>query len=447
MTEKIELFSHACRFSPIWMMIDALCIVHFLVAWFKTWKKTGWKLDFWFFALGFSFFLPVLCMYPFNGSVFNVISCGQNFFSLDDFIEKAFSISLLGYACIWVGRHLYDFFKWESPFDFMIFLFRPVISIIEKNVKSRKVVLSLFFVTVCISAMVIGIEIYEGCLFFPRTFFLKNDLARPIFNFCISIVPLTITFLGLRYIQFNETVSKYLLILLISLTIFFGLRSLTIGSIITVLIYRIFASGGKISLFKFSVFGLGLAFLSVYMDCLRHGNFDFLSSLTRFLASIFYGNNLSDTRDFAWILAYWDGDYVFGKTYLAGLLSFFPRVISSFRQEWAISIYTNSIVNFDPSTHAGLRPGLFGEAFLNFGYLGVASLGTIAGYMLRHADVKLKEAVSQQKDIIKGYSHTLVYAFVSSFFITSGFWGFYTFIFLNLLLHLVYKIKWRSNPV
>jgi hypothetical protein len=441
MTEKIELFSQAWRFSPGWMMIDILCIVHFFTAWIMTWKKTGWKLDFWFFALSFSFLLPVLFMYPFNASIFNTISCGYNYSLLESNVDRAFAITLLGYASIWLGRFFYNVFKWESPFHYAIFLFNPMISIIEKNVKSKRVVLCLVFLTAVISAVIIGIEIYEDCLFYPRAYFLKNSLLRPIFNLSISILPFTITFLGLRYIQFNERVSKYLIVTLIALTLFFGLRSLTIGSIITVLVYRIFAKGGKISLLKLSLSALGLAFLSIFMDCLRQGQYDLLSSFAKFLVSIFYGNNLSDTRDFAWILAYWNGDYVYGKTYLAGLLSFFPRVISPFRQEWAISVYTNSLVNFDSEMHAGLRPGLFGEAFLNFSYIGVVLLGTSAGYMLRHADVKLKEAVSKQKDIIKGYSHTLAYAFISSFFITSGLWGFYVFLLLNLVLHLVYKFQ------
>lgn len=441
--EKVELFAGAWRFSAFWMAIDILCLLHFLIAWIINLKKTGWKIDFWFFTLGLSFLIPVLFMYPFNASLYNMLACGSSYRLLEPEIDRAFAITLLGYCCLWLGRFLYRLFRWQTPFYVFVLLFRPYRRIVESNVKSKKVVLCLFFLTLAVSGVIFSIQINEGFFFNPRAFFLKNDVLRPIFNLGVSMLPFTITFLALRAIQYKENLSKALLVFLILLTVLFGLRSLTIGSIITVLIYRIFASSGKVSFFKLGCYGVSLALLAVYLDALRYGEFDFLSAASKLLISVFYGNNLSDTRDFAWILAYWDGEYVYGKTYLAGLISFFPRFISSFRQEWSFAIYTNALVDFDPTVHAGLRPGMFGEAFFNFSYAGVIVLGLAAGYLLRHVDIKLKEAVALRKDLIHGYSHTVIYAFISSFFITAGLWGFYTFVFLNLLLYPLSKLRLR----
>ena len=125
------------------------------------------------------------------------------------------------------------------------------------------------------------------------------------------------------------------------------------------------------------------------MAGLRHGKVLPLLAFAELGNELFYGNHLSDTRDFAWVLAFWDGDYVLGKTYLAGLFSFIPRFLSEFRQEWALSLYTNRLVGFDPSLHAGLRPGLFGEVYFNFSLIGVFCLGLILGYFLRYADSEL----------------------------------------------------------
>ncbi len=165
------------------------------------------------------------------------------------------------------------------------------------------------------------------------------------------------------------------------------------------------------------------------------------------LSTLFYGNHFSDTRDFAWLLAYWDGEYLYGKTYLAGFLSFMPRLFSEFRQEWGWGIFAGRLVGFDPAVHPGLRPGLFGEVFFNFGYLGVLLLGSIAGYALRYADLKMKQAVEQNQGVVRGYTGSLAYAVASSFFMTAGFWSFYFFIFANLLLYCFYRIKFAHYKV
>ena len=107
MLEKFELFYGALRFSPLWLAVDLLLILHFFTAWFFSWRKTGWKLDFWWLTLFFQFFIFILMMYPVNASIFNMASVNGEMGELSHF-DRAFSISVLGYVFLWVGRYLHD---------------------------------------------------------------------------------------------------------------------------------------------------------------------------------------------------------------------------------------------------------------------------------------------------------------------------------------------------
>jgi hypothetical protein len=116
------------------------------------------------------------------------------------------------------------------------------------------------------------------------------------------------------------------------------------------------------------------------------------------------------------------------------MISFIPRSLSSFRENWSISMYTNALTGFSSTTMPGLRPGLFGESYLNFGLPGVILFGWIFGFALRYTDVKIKEYVSHFKDLIKGYSHIIVFQFLSCLAVSASLWAFYIFILVNIAL-------------
>lgn len=441
MFEKVEIFYQALRFSPLWLALDLLCVVHFFLAWFVTYKKEKWKIDLWYFTLTISFFIPVLAMYPFNASIYNFVSCGNTFPMIEAYIDKAFAITLIGYGSLWLGRLTFNSLRWQTPMYAFIVLFRPLNRLVEKNLKDVRALFLLVVLSLLATIFVFAVQIKEDCLFNPRAFFLKNDVLRPCFNFSISLISMAILYLSLRAIQYKSVIVKVVLFLFIGASIFFGLRGLTILSILNACIYAIFYKRGQVSFIKLFLFCTVLLFVALSMDLLRQGSSNIMMTSQKMLVALFYGNQLSDTRDFAWILSHWDESYLWGKSYLAAFISFLPRFLSSFRQDWSISIYTNQLVNFDPSLHAGLRPGLFGEAFLNFSYPGVIALGLIAGYILRYADFKLKEILQTQSDIIKAYTFTLPYLFISSLFLTANLWSFYVFVFVNLIIWFFITLK------
>jgi hypothetical protein len=97
------------------------------------------------------------------------------------------------------------------------------------------------------------------------------------------------------------------------------------------------------------------------------------------LEEAFYGDNLIDTRDAAWVLSQWDFEPLMGTTYLGGLTAMLPSGVFPQKKQWHLGLTGLRIVGWNPDQHFGLRITFFGESFLNFGPAGVVTLGLILG--------------------------------------------------------------------
>lgn len=437
MFEKIELFNRALCFTPIWAIVDLLLVVHFFFSWYRSAKKTKWKIDFWYLTLFFAFFPSLFLLYPFNGSVYNNVATIGLQDRILPYIDMAFCISVLGYLSVWVGRYLLDFTQGSFPLILLFQLTRPIGQVVENNIKSKRAYLFIVFMALFLGFVILAVQFKGSCFFNARGLFLSEPLLRPLFNLTISIFPVAFSFLALRYIQFKEKKCLVIIMILLIFTIFFGVRALGLSGLLFLFTQWIYFREGKCSFIKLMGICFGLSFIAVALGQLREGQFNFIHFFPILLSKIFYGNNFSDTRDFAWILAYWDEEYLYGKSYVAALISFIPRVFSSIREEWGISMYTNDLTGFDSNEMPGLRPGMFGESFFNFSYPGVVIFGLLFGFAARYCDLKIKEHVAKSKDIIKGYSYLVVFSFLCTLSVSAGMWSFYVFLLLNFFVILV----------
>jgi hypothetical protein len=441
MTEKVEFFNRALCFTPGWGLVDMLLIFHFFFSWYRSAKKTKWKIDPWYLTLFIAFFPSLFLLYPFNGSIYNNVATMGFQYRILPYVDLAFFISALGYSSIWIGRYLFDLTRGNFPFIILFRSARPIFQMIETNIKNKNAFLFIVLTAFFLGFIILGIQFKEGCFFNARGLFLKEPLLRPLFNLTISIFPIASSFLALRYVQFKEKKCLIFLFILLLFTLFFGVRALCVSGILFLLMQWIFYREGRCSFFHLAGVCAGLFIVAILLGNFREGNFNLQSAFTSLLFKLFYGNNFSDTRDFAWILAFWDEEYVYGKTYLAALISFIPRAFSSLREEWGISMYTNALTGFDSNVMPGLRPGMFGEAFLNFSYPGVMIFGMLFGFALRYSDFKIKEYVTKSKDIIKGYSYSFVLTFLSHLSVSAGMWSFYVFLLLNFAALLIRSLS------
>ncbi len=438
MLEKIEFFGGAIKFSPLFLSLDILITLHFLYTWL--FSKERWKIDPWNFSIFTLFFVPFMLMYPFSGSVFNyycieVIS--------EKSIDRAFCVYLVGYIGFWGGRLFYDLVKIkcfkEHPKVFF-WLYQKVTT----NIESPSSLIFLCFLSLLSTAFVTIVQIKNGRFFNIRDYFLENNHFRFIYNFSLSLFGMTISYICMNVIQKGSKKLFFLFLFLVLCTVLYGTRGLLLGSIVSYIVSLAYFNLGKCSFLKLFLIATVLFFLAINLDDLRHGYFQPIDALKLFFFKFCYGNNFSDLRDFAWMLSYWDEKLLLGKSYAASLISFIPRSMSEFRNEWGFSYYMTDMVGLDPSSHAGLRPGVFGQVYFNFGFLGVIISSLIGGYALRYFDANLKETIQREKNLIKASVYSIPYMIFSEFVFGWVFWDFYFFIGMTLLLSVVSKIKIKT---
>jgi hypothetical protein len=80
------------------------------------------------------------------------------------------------------------------------------------------------------------------------------------------------------------------------------------------------------------------------------------------------------------------GSYLYGKTFIAGMLGFIPTSIFSFKEENQIGRVTLRLFGLNPETSGGPRIGIIGESYINFGITGVLIIPGILGLFVWFID-------------------------------------------------------------
>jgi oligosaccharide repeat unit polymerase len=91
----------------------------------------------------------------------------------------------------------------------------------------------------------------------------------------------------------------------------------------------------------------------------------------------------TEVNDLAWVLSEWNHHWYLGATWLAGVWPV-PATMSTFKDTYVLSSVTKDVAGIPREAGGGgLRISMFGEAYLNFGYLGVIALGLAFGVLVR----------------------------------------------------------------
>lgn len=430
MDTNISLLYGAVRFDLTGFLLCLSFAALFFWDWYLSYKQTGWKIDFWQFQILLGIFVPVLLMYPVTGSELQSRSVGGAWPDVQQKINLALAITLFGYTSLLAGRILFDRLGPRKSSSLVLKVFGPIETETRRNIKSGAAAIVLVLLVLMTSAFVLYIapEVINLKL---RAYFLENASFRSVYNLLVTVYPLLIFFYWVKNTERIFLRKQLVLLFLILGSVFLGARGPLVSVVLQIFLFSAFKKRGQISFLGATLLVFVLAIVGIAIAALRGGD-SVTQEILLFGANIFYGNNFSELRDFAWVLSSWDGTWFYGKTYLAAFTSFIPRALSEFREEWAIGVVTAKLAGFTPQEHAGLRPGTFGESYLNFGLIGVFVIASVNGFILRYADYQIKRRIEVDHDVVSAYVASVPYLISSSFFLTSGFWGIYVFLVVQL---------------
>lgn len=444
----MEAFEGIVRFNPWLLFLDVSIFIWYVTGWYKQYKRTGAYIDYWRFNMFLVFLLPVIIMYPFSGSSLNIFAVlgADNLYVIQENVDKAYIITLWGFAGVYIGKTTFDRCRFFKGVELIIKPFYSTLGRFFVSVAKSTLLIRLF--TTIYIMVLIGFVYFtatSGLLRNPREFFKLNTQYAPIYTLILSTFEFVFLVLSARVIQFSRRVDIVLFLTLILFGFFLGVRApvilqgLSFGVLYTLYKYKGYVSPIKI-LGVVAVTLIIVMSLSFIRNSSDTDSINFNNAALSFLPEVFYGNTFSDIRDFSWVLGYWDGDLYWGLSYIAAFFSFIPSSIFPIRETYGIGKITVRAAGLDTITHPGLRMGIFGEMYINFGLLGVVIFGFLWGYIQRRLSILTKH-YAFDKNAIKANSVILYSSFVSYLTVSAGFWNFYISTFLLIVLFFVSRIK------
>jgi oligosaccharide repeat unit polymerase len=423
-------------------VLDAIAILLFAIAYYRKCYRQGYRLDFWYMQLFLLCIFPNMLMLPFAKSDLNLLVLGGDLNAVVAVLPTVFLIAMAGYLAMLAGGGL-----WRLQLGVgMRSAASKVLDIIPRSslmlMSSRGVL--VFQSVLCLALQFAILAVYfsqNGLAFDLRSYTFENPTIRPIAliisNYSIIIASHCLA----RYIDKKEKILLACTLLLTFGLVFFGARGNLLSIYLNILICYVVMRRRSISLFRVVCLACVVMAAMFYIGNARGGDYSVSGLLGSLFFLIFYGNNFSDLRDFAWVYSSWNHVFWGGKTYLAALLAFIPRFASEFRDTWGLGVATASTVGFDPQVHPGLRPGAFGEGFFNFGLLGVIAVGLLLGIVLRYVDTQVKQSLAApDPSMMQAFAATMLLGVSGAFAVSAGFSGVY-------VLAGVYLFSWLCIAV
>lgn len=418
-------------------ILDALLIAVFAISYYRKCYRRGYRIDFWYTVLFLICIFPNMLMLPFAKSELNVLVLGSDLNAVIAVLPKVFLITVAGYLAVLAGGALWRLQVGIGLRSATTKVLNVVPHASMMLMSSRSVL--VFQAALCLLFQFMILTLYfshNGLGFDLRSYTFENPTIRPvalvISNYSIIIASHCLA----RYIDRKE---KLLLACTLFLTlglIFFGARSNLLGIYLNILVCYVMFLRRRISLFRVACLVAAVLLLTFYIGSARAGEFSVSGFVGSLFFMLFYGNNFSDLRDFAWVYSAWDHIFWGGKTYVAALLAFIPRFASNFRDTWGLGAATAAAVGFDPELHPGLRPGAFGESFFNFGLPGVIAIGLLLGIILRRVNTDVKHALAfPAPSMMKAFASTMLLGVSGALAVSAGFSSLY-------VLAGVYAFSW-----
>lgn len=298
-----------------------------------------------------------------------------------------------------------------------------------------------------------GFPLFNG----GRGFYYNSGILSYIYQATGTVINILGLYFGLYFINNNKSFLFFVLSAFFSIST--GTRAAffleIIYPIILVVLYKKYKKINFFMILKVVIAAFLLVVFGLFIDFIRNGNNDSVFST---LQSFLYGNTFCDIRDGAYLFYGYENNFdskiLFGKTYLAGLISFIPSYLSKFRLKWSWGRFsTIGLFNGTWENHFGFRGGSSFEAYVNFRMPGVILFSILNGYFLAIMEESFSDNIYNKiKSGNKINVNSVFYAkFISglSGFITisSGATTFYTLIVFVLIVYTLHNILPTKNII
>lgn len=364
-----------------------------------------------------------MLMLPFSRSELNAGILFQDFGAVVTALPDVFLITLLGYFAMLAGGSLWRLRAGVGTRKAAIRFLEIVPRCSKMLMSSRSLLVFYSLMCLLLQSVILGMYFaHEGFGFDLRSYTFANPTLRPVALVISYSSVIIASHCFARYIDNKERVLLACTLLLTFGLVFFGARANILVIYLNVFLCYLVKLRNKVRLFRISVYVAIVLMIALYLGNARAGQYSLSEFFGILVVLVFYGNNFSDLRDFAWVYARWDHVFWSGKTYLAAFTSFVPRFASQFRDTWAVGVIADTTVGLDPTVHPGLRPGTFGEGFFNFGLLGVVAIGLILGIVSRRVDTDVKRAVAPpQPSMRTAFASTMLLGVAANLAVTGNF--------------------------
>ena len=423
--------------------IDAIVVVLFCVSYYRNCYRQGFRIDLWHWTLFLQHILPTFLLFPFAFSDVNEVVIGGLLKGAQREGNLAFAISLTGFLAVLFGAFLFRLRLGVG----LRGTTRRVLAWIPRQsylLASSRTTLAVH-VAVVLLLDVICLRMYfsaQGFGFNFRSYYLTEPSIRALANFTLAYATIICSHCFARYLEKREKSVLLWVFLIAGGLIFFGARSALFFSLLSPALVYLVLMRTRVGILRIAAFALAGLLAAFLLDVLRTGAVASTILLIGFY--ILYGNTFSDLRDFGVVLSVWDGGLLWGKTYLSALMSFVPRFLSPFRDQWSLGVVTATLAGFDPSEHPGLRPGRFGEAYLNFGLVGVIVMGLVYGIVLREINNRtraLADLDSGKPKAIEAFSWVTLLFVLDNLSVSSGFATNYV---LAVIFLISFVLRWLT---
>ena len=405
------------RISALDWMILSSGAVGFLIFWFLDYRRWG-ALSFASYLFGFNYFLKIVVLFPFAWSDNNIVATSQFFGGIMGHLDLALYLTAGGVVAMLCGMTLGAAMLSRPP---------VLCSLVYRSIVQGWCGSGAATVAVGIVLGLTGLLFALGFQpFVARSLVFERTELRPFYNLWSQIVPLCAVGLVVYGGGWRRPGFVALGIGAALLGIVGGNRTVAILTLIQAAVILAMPRRFR-NVLVVVAGGLALASAAGLTSLLRTEGAASGSALGTF----FFGNDLTDIRDFAWILnGMDDSDWLWGKTYVAGYLSFVPSYLMPFRETYSFGRVSPLLAGLDPFHHSGLRPPIFGEMYVNFGLAGLLIggffYGLAVGRVIRWISVSLRQPVEDRlvpEAIV--WSGFLMLQIIDAFVFTPAFFGVY----------------------